>query len=231
MRTIVVISGEAGHDDPWHALAGTSARVAEVLSAGEGLTASVVGTAQLEERGSEVLGEADVLVLNVSGDLGVEPGVSGPLVDLLEAHVASGRGIVALHSSALAFRDDPRWAELLGGRWVPGRSGHPQIGRALVQPTEAGRAALPGLGDFVLYDERYTALETGASTSVLAEHTDDGFAHPLVWVVEFPEGRGRVAYDALGHGVESYDSGEHRALLRGLVEWAAASRETVPAAR
>ena len=228
MQSIVVVSGVGAHSDPWHALPATSARVAEVLAPlGE---VRVVATDDPALTGE--IAASDVVVVNVSGDLAAPPADSRALVDALEEHSAAGRGIVALHSSSLAFGDDPRWAALLGGRWVPGTTMHPQIGHAVVQATDAGRDLLDGLDDFVLYDERYTALETRADARVLAEHTEDGMTHPLVWGRERDErdaergtarasGRGRVAYDALGHGVESFDSPEHRRLVTGLVVRAA----------
>ncbi|MGD8169866.1 ThuA domain-containing protein [Herbiconiux sp. P16] len=215
MRSIVVVSGEQEHTDPWHGLAGTSAAVAEVLSPlGSVRTA---GTADGEL--PDAIASADVVVLNVSGDLAAEPADSRPVVDLLDAHLAAGKGILALHSSSLAFSDDPRWLDMLGGRWEPGVTMHPQIGHALVQATDEGREALDGFDDFVLYDERYTALVTRADDRVLARHTEDGLTHPLVWTREGTDGRGRVAYDALGHGVESYDSAEHRRLVAQLLDW------------
>lgn len=217
MRSIVILSGEQEHSDPWHGLAGTSAALAEVFGA-QG-SVRTVGTA--DDALAEAIGSADVLVVNVSGDLAADPADSRAVVDLLDAHSAAGKGMLAVHSSSLAFSDDPRWAELIGGRWVPGRTMHPQIGHALVQATDEGRDG--GFDDFVLYDERYTALETRDDDRVLAVHTEDGTTHPLVWRRENAdlggEERGRVAYDALGHGVESFDSAEHRRLLCRLLDW------------
>jgi type 1 glutamine amidotransferase len=214
---VVVLVGEAEHGDPWHALDQTGRRVAEVIADELGEAVSV-RLARTSDDAETLLDGADVAVLDVSGDLAEPETDSSALVDALSAHLAAGRGLVALHSSALAFRDDPRWAALLGGRWVPGVTMHPQIGHALVQTS--GVAGAPPESDFVLYDERYTHLETAEGVEVLAFHTEDGIAHPLVWRAEVP-GRGRVAYDALGHGVESFDSAEHRALLAALVRWVA----------
>jgi type 1 glutamine amidotransferase len=218
VASIVIVSGEQEHTDPWHGLDGTSAAIAEVLAdAMTDAAVRTIGTA--DESLAGAVAEADVVVLNVSGDLAAEPADSRGIVDLLEAHTAAGKGMLVLHSSSLAFSDDPRWAALLGGRWVPGVTMHPQIGHALVQATDEGRDTVRELDDFVLYDERYTALETRSDARILAEHTEDGLTHPLVWAREGAEGRGRVAYDALGHGVESYDSVEHRRLLARLLAW------------
>lgn len=203
MTAIVVLTGIGVHADPWHALGATSEAIAGVLAA--------VGAVRVITT-ADPIGEADLLVVNASGDLAEPETDSSALVDAILGHADAGRPVLATHSSTLAFRDDARWAQLLGGRWVPGVSMHPQIGHALVQST--GTALLED--DFVLYDERYSHLES-RDVELVAEHTEDGVVHPLVWL---RSGRSRIAYDALGHGVESYDSAEHRALLLRLARWA-----------
>lgn len=219
MRTLTILSGEREHSDPWHSLPDTSARLAEVLaeSFGPVLDVRVVGTT--EDVGAAIAG-SDLVVINTSGDLAVAPAESRAIVDALETHSRGGGGVVALHCASLAFRDDPRWRELLGGRWVPGVTMHPQIGLALVQVTDLAGAVDPSSSDFLLYDERYTALETSEDVDVVAVHTEDGLRHPLVWCRAATDDRGPVAYDALGHGVESFDSPEHRSLIVSLVRWA-----------
>ncbi len=232
MTEIVILTGTGAHTDPWHALDATSERVAEVLGEawadtdtgadGAELTAVRVTAVTTDDDVAAALDGAGLVIVNVSGDLATEPVDSSAIVDALLAHTGRGGGVVALHSSALAFGDDPRWAELAGGRWVPGVTMHPQIGHALVQAADGEAAA--GLTDFVVYDERYTALERDPATDVLAFHTEDGLAHPLVWRRTTASGA-RVAYDALGHGVESYDSSARCALLLGLVSWAAGAAD------
>ena len=207
---VTIVSGSGAHTDPWHDLDETSKALAGVLDG-----APVVATDVLAS-----LDGIDVVVVNVSGDLARDPAESTVVVDALADHVARGGGLVSVHSSALAFREDARWRALMGGRWVPGVSGHPQIGRALVQATGA-HAALPA--DFVVYDERYSALEVEPDAAVAAVHTEDGLTHPLVWTIERTANRGRVAYSALGHGVEAYES-PNADVVRALVAWAAPER-------
>jgi type 1 glutamine amidotransferase len=212
-RRVAILTGVPPHTDPWHDLGETSRAVAAVLSGSAGLDVSSLTT---DDDVAGGIGGADVVLVNVSADLAAPDSDSTAIVDALVTHVGSGGGLVAVHSSALGFAGDARWARLLGGRWVPGASGHPQIGRALVQST--GSAAGLRIEDFLLYDERYTDLEAAPDVELVAVHTEDGIAHPLVWVRDGPGGR--VAYSALGHGVESYES-PNAGLLRSLVEWAA----------
>lgn len=208
-RRIAVVSGDDGFADPWHALDATSAAIADVVGG-----AGSVRIAAATDVGSWA--GADLLILNVSGDLAVPPRPSRTQVDAIEAHHGAGRPILAMHSSSLAFRDDVRWHRILGGKWVAGVTMHPQIGNALIQaaPAEAAPAgSVPFEGDFVIYDERYTSLEVRADVPVLARHTEDGTVHPLVWWAPATRGGGAVVYDALGHGVESFECAAHAAWL------------------
>ena len=207
---ILILTGAHDHADPWHALDATSEAVASVLAA--------VGQVHAITTSSHAhWPAADLLVVNATGDLELPAPRSAGVVDGIVAHHRSRRPILALHSSALAFRDDPRWAAIMGGRWVPGVTMHPQIGAALVQTTSADElpdGVIAFDGDFVLYDERYTSLERAKDAVVVAEHSEDGVRHPVVWWRPATAEHGAVVYDALGHGVESFESESHRAWLR-----------------
>lgn len=205
---IVVLSGKGEHSDPWHALDATSAALARVLAdvARVEVVPTTVGAAA-------AIRNADLAVVNASRDLAAPAADSAPIVDLLDAHHRARRPILALHSSSLAFADDARWATMLGGRWVPGSTMHPQIGHALVQDAHPRGEGVPRIDDFVLYDERYCGLERDAAAEVVALHTEDGLAHPLMWWRQAGAAGGALAYDALGHGVESYESVPHRSWL------------------
>ncbi|MCS5715734.1 ThuA domain-containing protein [Herbiconiux sp. CPCC 205716] len=245
---VLVLIGVGEHGDPWHGLEATGGRAGEVLR-GAGAAVEVLGTDRADALPG-ALARSDLLVVAVSGDPALPPPDSTALVDAICTHEARGGGVLGLHSATLAFAGDPRWAELLGGRWVPGVSGHPPIGEALVRraralPELAVPVQLP-VPEFVVHDERYSDLEVSGEVETVAFHTEGGVEHPLVWVKRATAnpssatagrataGRatagqataGRVAYDALGHGVESYDSPEHRRLLVALARWAVPAAST-----
>ena len=203
----LIVTGVGAHADPWHGLPATSAALAEVL--GERMPVRRLDTDDVA--GGAPLADAALLVVNISGDLAVDAAAASAVLDPILAAVASGIPLLAVHSSSLAFRDDARWAELLGGRWVPGVSMHPQIGWSLVQPSTTQ-------APFRVYDERYSHLEVGEGSALRAIHTDDGVAHALSWVREGSGGHGGVAYSALGHGVEAYRAPGTRMLIHALVD-------------
>jgi len=206
-RPALIVTGVGAHADPWHGLAATSTALAEVLA--ERMPVRHLDTDGIEH--GATLTDAALVVVNISGDLATDPAAASAVLDPLLDAAAAGIPLLAVHSASLAFRDDPRWAELLGGRWVPGVTMHPQIGWSLVQPTGA-------LSPFRVYDERYSHLEIGDDSALRAFHTDDGLTHALAWSRPGADGHGGVAYSALGHGVESYRSAGTRALLHALID-------------
>lgn len=206
-RPALLITGVGAHADPWHGLAATGRALASVLE--ERMPVRRIDTDEVA--GGAALTDAALIVVNISGDLATDAAAASAVLDPLLEAVASGIPLLAVHSSSLAFRDDPRWAELLGGRWVPGVTMHPQIGWSLVQPTAP-------LAPFRVYDERYSHLEIGAESALRAIHTDDGLTHPLAWARQGTAGHGAVAYSALGHGAEAYRSAGTRALVHALVD-------------
>ncbi len=213
-RNVIVLCGEGEHTDPWHDLPATSAALAGILGG------TVLGTADPTLR--DALPDADLLVVNATSDPGGPPPASATVVDPIVETWQSGTPVLAVHSSALAFRDDPRWRDLLGGCWRPGVTFHPPIGPALVERGTGHPQVVER--DFVLYDERYSALELDPDIEVLAWHTEDGIRHPLVWSRRTDPPAGRSLYSALGHGTESYESAQHRELLTRAAEWLTRSR-------
>jgi type 1 glutamine amidotransferase len=99
---------------------------------------------------------------------------------------------------------------------VPDRTGHPPLGLARV--TRLADPRTGPAGSFELVDERYSDLALEDGLTVVAEHEHEGRTHPLVWTRT--EGTARIVADALGHGPESFESGEHRELLTRLAHWA-----------
>ena len=212
-RALIVVGADA-HTDRWHDLAATGAAAAAVLA-----ERYEVGTTTTSELAG--VSDAHLIVVDASGNLDADVTDSRAVVDALVAAHTAGTALLALHSSANAFRDDPRWSALLGGRWVPEVSGHPPIGDATVRFADG---APFGAGSFGLFDERYTGLERHPDTLLVAQHTETGASHPLVWARD-PDGGGRVVYSALGHDTRSYDSPGHRRLLADAITWLLLPRE------
>lgn len=124
---------------------------------------------------------------------------------VVDAWIGDGGPLLALHTAAICFDDWPRWSEILGARWVWGRSHHPPLGPMSVE--------VPGRASFEVVDERYSDLEPTGDRQVVA--TSDG--HPVLW--RRTVGRAPVVVDLLGHDARSLRHPDHRDLLVEQVAW------------
>lgn len=214
---ILVLAGRGRYEDPFHDHAATSHRVAQVLA---GLDAQVVVRSTFPDAFGD-LASFDLLVVN-SGNGRVDPDFDGdderwaPAHRALQEVAAAGTPVLGLHQAAGTFADSPSWAAILGGRWVPGTSMHPPIGEAAFE-VRSDHPVVAGLGQVTAFDERYSYLEVHPQSQVLLTHRHDDVEHPVAWLST--EGGYRCGYDALGHGVESYDSPERRRLLLREAAW------------
>ena len=233
-----MLAGRGRYEDPWHDMAATSHRVAEVLSAptvdgtddlgSPAYRVSVRGAFpdaldDLDHAGDDV----DLVVVNTSSGR-PDPGFDGDdarwagFHERLRAWADAGRPVLGLHQAANTFADAADWERVLGGRWVDGTSMHPDIGEAELTLTGADHDLAGVLrdvtsGTVTAFDERYSYLRVAESSTVLLTQQHDGIDHPVVWVSGAPGVR--CVYDALGHDARSYDSPSRQALLRAEVTW------------
>jgi hypothetical protein len=211
MTRTLVLSGGGRYRDPWHPFAATSARLAEIA---ESLGHTVELAEELEERLVDLDG-VDVIVVNAA---------DGPVTDAhdaavagLNAFLARGGGVLGIHVGASTLIGMPEWEGVTGMRWIAGVSMHPPLGpsHVLVHP-EVHPIAAP-LHDFDLLDERYCHLRLAPDVVPFVSHDHEGANQPLVWARNF--GNARIVTNALGHGVESYDSAEHHELILRSFQW------------
>ncbi len=230
----VVLSSSGRTADPWHPYDATSAELAG-LAREAGFDVEIVD-GPLE--GLAALDDATRLVIVNAGD------PDGPLPDGaddpgpaderlvaraaagLEAALARGIGLFVAHSALSTLRELPAYGDAIGARWIDGVSWHPPIGDARVQvvgdhPIAAGQA------DFTVFDERYTGMPLTGDIEPIAVHAEAGANHPLVWARRV--GASRIVVDALGHDARSYESAEHRRLVRSALAWLGAVAEPLSA--
>ena len=210
---VLIVSGGGDYSDPWHPFAETSERLVGILESRYDVTLTTDVAATLANLSGD---EWDLVVLNF-GSAGLEVPTDSACVDGIVRYINAGGPLLACHVVATAFPADPRWEEILGGRWVRGTSMHPPQGDAEVVVLPVGHAVTRGIADFVLFDERYSYLRISPEVEVLATHLHDEQEHPVVWTVSGPPSR--VVYDGLGHDARSYDSEGHRSLLLNAVGW------------
>ena len=152
-------------------------------------------------------------------------------LDAVDALLARGGGLLAIHTAVICFDADPRWQRLLGASWDWERSSHPPMSAVKVSATpEAGTHAITrDVGSFVVDDEVYMDLAMEAETVALlsaSASTQDARASspqlrasPVFWARQY--GGGRVVTDLLGHNAASITNRHHSRLLRDSALWAA----------
>ena len=140
----------------------------------------------------------------------------------IASYVRGGGGLFALHTSSICFDDWPEWGELLGGRWVWGRSRHPMYGTVAVS-LDGTHELAAGLPNFELQDEAYCHLELQPQTRVFGwVEAADGAAttglQPACWVYDCAAGR--AAYISVGHDAASLQHPVLAELTRRASRWA-----------
>ncbi len=144
--------------------------------------------------------------------------LSDRTMDVLEAFVADGGRLLAMHTATICWDTQPRWRALMGGGWSWGQSHHPPLGDILVELTAEGRALSAGPAQFALVDEVYHRLDPADNCVIAAVATAQGGPQqPVAWTRT--HGDGRVAVDALGHDARSLEAPAHQALIAGLLGW------------
>jgi len=217
MAHAVIIAGTGRYDDPWHDFPATSYQIAAVLQ-DSGISCEVRGTKPTTFR---ALADADLVVVNSGKGWNVDlDSADQRWTDahkVLIEYIQAGRPLIGVHTACNTFHDVPGWYERLGVRWTAD-SMHPPISQARVEITVPEHPIVDGLEAFEVFDERYSYLQADNDRQVLVSQQHDDRPHPLVVVSDDPDRR--TVYDALGHGVESYESPERRRLLAREAAWA-----------
>ena len=153
-----------------------------------------------------------------------------PLRRAVEAHVAAGRPVLALHTSCICFDDWPWWGELLGACWDWDRSFHPELAEIRL----SGTPSFNGPRTTALCDEVYHGLRVtdrhrtvlgwaSVPTTAVAQNEPPlgsagiGEPQPVLW--RRTQNNARIVVDTLGHDVGSLVSRQHRAMLDDAVAW------------
>jgi uncharacterized protein len=207
----LVLSGAGPYADAWHDFAATSPRLASILA---GVGHDVEITEDIPGRLLDLAG-VDLLVVNATEGPTGDGGVSARTA--LDEFLARGGGILAVHVGVCRLLDVPSWSQITGAGWMRGQTMHPPIDRCRVDVSPLAHPIAARSESFELFDERYSHLDLGEGNTVFATHQHDGRAHPLLWARA--SGGSRVVSDVLGHGVESYDCAEHRALIARSAQW------------
>lgn len=131
--------------------------------------------------------------LMMYGNLRSGPGSSNqPLVTVIRDYIREGGTLIGLHVASAAFRYDPRFSSLLGGRF----QSH-TVGRFTPETILPNHLLTRNLTPLDSFDETYILKDLNPDILVLQERVSGENRYPWTWVRS--EGKGRVFYTASGH--------------------------------
>lgn len=198
---------------------------------------------------SAYLAQFDVILFYTTGDLLAvgtdgQPAMTAAGKQALLDAVAGGKGFVAVHSGSDTFHTnesgggnnpirtqryknygdaaDP-YVKMLGGEFI--KHGPQQIAKArVIDPSFPGFGELGG--ELNVKEEWYTLKEFAPNDHVLLVMETKGMEgsdydrppYPLAWARSF--GKGRVAFNAMGHREDVWDSPAYQSMLVGAIKWA-----------
>jgi type 1 glutamine amidotransferase len=199
----------------WHDFEGFAAAMTPVIeNAGHRVTATYEpeAIAQLGESGY------DLVLLNTcigerrEDDGPTALGFTDAQAESLARWVRGGGGLLSMHAATVASQSSPALRALQGGIFVS----HPPQFSFTVYPLYEEHPITAGIEAFAVYDEFYVQ-DYDPSVEIHMIALDQGVAHPMVWSKR--EGKGRVAYIAMGHDLGVWSLEPYQRLTLQAIDW------------
>ena len=130
----------------------------------------------------------------------------------LEQFVQSGGGLLAIHSATASFKQEPRYFDLIGGRFTR----HGPVEEIDIGPAPKNDEIFGNIGAFTIKDELYQH-EFKSDIRLHFATIYDGVTTPVVWTRQF--GNGRVCYVGPGHRADTMKHPEIQEILRRGLKW------------
>jgi type 1 glutamine amidotransferase len=141
-------------------------------------------------------------------------------IGALEAFVAAGGGLLAVHGAFASCKAEPRWAALLGAAF----DGHERPTRLAVAPS-ADPGPFAGIPAFAVSDELYRIRPVGPIVPWFSATPARGgtMTMPILWTRSY--GRGRVCCFTLGHAAATLRLSPARQIIARALSWVSPKEE------
>jgi hypothetical protein len=199
----------------WHDFDGFAAAMTPIL---EKAGHAVDATYDLDALTRIAEGHYNLVLLNTCvgeqrEDIGpTAPGFTDAQAERLASWVQGGGGLLAVHAATVASQSSPALRTLLGGVFVT----HPPQFSFTVYPLYEEHPITAGIKAFAVHDEFYVQ-DYDPSVEIHMVALDRGVAHPMVWSKR--EGKGRVAYVAMGHDLGVWSLEPYQRLTLQAIDW------------
>ena len=127
--------------------------------------------------------------------------ISADALECLEDFVRGGGGLLAVHSASASFREEERYFNILGGRFVEHGPIEPfEVRRVAPGPVTPQESVFDDIPAFSVKDELYRhEYDPGNQIHFYTPVGEE--CEPVVWTRRYSQGR--VCYCALGHTISS----------------------------
>jgi putative membrane-bound dehydrogenase-like protein len=140
-------------------------------------------------------------------------GITPAQFEALQSFVESGHGFLPIHSASACFKGEPRFARLVGGRFLSHKA---EVFKSVF--LDKSHPILEGVNEYETWDETYVHDEHNPlGRKLLAERVEPQNREPWTWVRE--QGKGRVFYTASGHDERTWGNADFQKMLRNAILW------------
>lgn len=139
--------------------------------------------------------------------------LSGDEVAALVEFVKSGGAIIGIHGATASFKKNPRYHELLGGKFT----GHGLPRKIKVKILDSNHEITMDVDDFTIKDEPYNHDLLEDEIHVLVTRNDKNKQEPMAWTRDF--GEGKVIYIAFGHFGKCFKNPNFVKLVNNAINW------------
>jgi len=141
--------------------------------------------------------------------------------------IARGTGLLVMHHALVSEHNWAEYEHVIGGIYPTGnadKSDAPKVGyrhgvEIPVVVVSNEHPITAGLGNFTVTDEIYWGYRVGADVTPLLTTTNPESGNPIAWCRT--EGKSRIVYVQLGHGLPCYDDPHYRDLIARCIRWTA----------
>lgn len=145
--------------------------------------------------------------------------ISADALECLEDFVRGGGGLLAVHSASASFREEERYFDILGGRFVEHGPIEPfEVRPAAPGPATPQESVFGDIPAFSVKDELYRhEYDPGNQIHFYTPVEEE--CEPVVWTRRYSQGR--VCYCALGHTMSSMRHPQVWQILQRGLAWVA----------
>jgi type 1 glutamine amidotransferase len=133
-------------------------------------------------------------------------------LEILKKYVINGGGILAIHSATASFKQNQKYFEILGGKFLH----HDKPKKFAVTQSSSQEKIFGEIEEFIVYEELYQHQLFGENRIHFYTKIDN-IEIPLVWTRKY--GNGRICYITFGHIAGSMRQSQIINIIKNGLAW------------